>query len=192
MTAIQTRDHKAPVSLSDLDQAWRQTGLRLGVSRERIDVLRHQPKTPLPAAEPRDVLAALTELDATFAARDARAVALERSAGAPIHNALDQLRGLRASDEILVLADRTGTTRQHRGQERAVVAITVRPRSSAWPPHQGSLVELSGQHADRDGHRIEQTPVLRVLAEEAVEDAPRVARSPDDRSVSRRPSPWPR
>ncbi len=43
-------------------------------------------------AGPDDVLVALTEFDATFAAREARAVALERSAGAPIQHALEQLR----------------------------------------------------------------------------------------------------
>jgi conjugative relaxase-like TrwC/TraI family protein len=127
LTVTATRSAKTPVTVADLDGAWRRTALGLGASRERIDVLRHQPHpTPLLAATPGDVLAALTEFDATFPARDARAVALERSAGAPIHAALEQLRDLRADDEILVLADRTGTTRAHRGRERTVVAITQR------------------------------------------------------------------
>ena len=72
------------------------------------------------------MLEALTEFDATFPARSARAVALERSAGAPIQAALDQLRALRASEDILVLADGTGTTREHRGRERTVVQIAER------------------------------------------------------------------
>ncbi|MGO9900115.1 MAG: hypothetical protein ACLP0J_10580 [Solirubrobacteraceae bacterium] len=123
-----TRSAKAPVTVADLDTEWRRTALGLGVSRERIEVLRHQQIPALEPAAPREVLAALTEFDATFPAREARAVALERSAGAPIDAALEQLRELRARDEILVLADGTGTTRQHRGPERTVVAIALRPR----------------------------------------------------------------
>jgi ATP-dependent exoDNAse (exonuclease V) alpha subunit len=78
----------------------------------------------LAPAGPEDVLVALTEFDATFTAREARAAALERSAGTPIPDALRQLQTLRASGEILLLADGTGTTKDHRGYERAVVAIT--------------------------------------------------------------------
>ncbi len=121
-----TRSTKAPVTLDDLEKEWRRTALRLGASRERIEVLRHQPRPPLEPAGIGDVLQALTEFDATFPARDARAVALERSAGAPIPAALEQLRALRASDDILVLADGTGTTREHRGREQTVVSIAQR------------------------------------------------------------------
>ncbi len=124
--ATVTRGTKAPVILEDLDKDWRRTALWHGVSRERIDVLRHQPQPMLAPARAGAVLEGLTEFDATFPARDARAVALERSAGAPIHAALEQLRALRASDDILVLADGTGTTRDHRGRERTVVAIAQR------------------------------------------------------------------
>ena len=107
-----TRSAKARMTVEDLDQAWRRTALGFGLSRERIDVLRHHPDPALEPAGTDDVLEALTEFDATFPARSARAVALERSAGAPIQAALDQLRALRASEDILVLADGTGTTRE--------------------------------------------------------------------------------
>jgi hypothetical protein len=51
------------------------------------------------------VLDALTEFDATFPASEARAVALERSAGVPIDGALRPLVELRDAGEILRLAD---------------------------------------------------------------------------------------
>jgi len=112
--------------VKDLDTDWQRTALSLGVSRERIEVLRHTTGPPLEPATTSEVLDGLTEFDATFAAREARAVALERSAGIPIQNALAQLQALRATGEILLLADGTGTTKDHRGHERAVVAITKR------------------------------------------------------------------
>jgi conjugative relaxase-like TrwC/TraI family protein len=125
MMATATRTAKALVTVQDLDREWQRTGLRLGISRERVEVLRHPPQV-LHAAAAGEVLEGLTEFDATFSARDARAVALERSAGAPIQEALEQLRALRATDDILLLADGTGTTQEHRGRERTVVAITRR------------------------------------------------------------------
>ena len=121
-----TRNGKTAVSAQDLDREWQRTALQHGVSRERLEVLRRMPKVALEPASPQDVLVALTEFDATFAAREARAAALERSAGTSITVALEQLRALRNSGEILLLADGTGTTRDHRGYERAVVAITER------------------------------------------------------------------
>lgn len=121
-----TRNAKVPVTAQDLDQEWQRTAIQHQISRERIEVLRHAPTTALMPASSEDVLAALTEFDATFAAREARAAALEQSAGTPIDTALMQLQELRASGEILLLADGTGTTKDHRGYERAVVAITER------------------------------------------------------------------
>jgi hypothetical protein len=80
------------------------------------------------------VLVALTEFDSTFAAREARAAALEQSAGTPINAALEQLQALRRQGEILLLADGTGTTKDHRGYERAVVAITQRLATTEVAP----------------------------------------------------------
>jgi conjugative relaxase-like TrwC/TraI family protein len=121
-----TRNGKTAVSAQDLDREWQRTAIGHGVSRERLEVLQRMPKVTLVPASPQDVLVALTEFDATFQAREARAVALERSAGTPIQDALEQLRALRATGEILLLADGTGTTKDHRGHERAVLAITDR------------------------------------------------------------------
>jgi MoxR-like ATPase len=121
-----TRTTKTRVTVEDLDKEWQRTALHAGINRERIEVLTHQPRHPLQPAERGEVLEGLTEFDATFKAREARAVALEQSAGAPIQAALEQLRTLRNTGEILLLADGTGTTRDHRAHERAVVAITQR------------------------------------------------------------------
>jgi conjugative relaxase-like TrwC/TraI family protein len=121
-----TRTAKMAVTAQDLDSEWQRTALQCRIGRERLEVLRRMPKVALAPAGPDEVLVALTEFDATFAAREARAAALECSAGTPIAAALQQLRVLRNSGEILLLADGTGTTKDHRGYERAVVAITER------------------------------------------------------------------
>jgi ATP-dependent exoDNAse (exonuclease V) alpha subunit len=95
------------------------------------------------------VLAGLTEFDATFPAREARAFALEQSAGAPIEAALEQLRELRASDEILVLADGAGTTRRHRGRERTLVAIAGRLADAQIPALPAGVAEREVERLDR-------------------------------------------
>jgi hypothetical protein len=117
----------------------------------------------------RDVLAGLTEFDATFPARDARAVALERSAGTPIDASLAQLKALRGTDEILVLADGTGTTRQHRGRERTVVAITQRLTAAEVTPLPAGAAEREADRVDdelaaRGGRLSEQQRVATHLA----------------------------
>ncbi len=145
-----TRATKACITLQDLDKEWRRTALALGVSRERIDVLRRRPAPALEPAGTPDVLGALTEFDATFPARDARAVALERSAATPIHAALEQLRALRASEDILVLSDGTGTTRDHRGRERAVVAIAERLAAREVQPLAATATAAEIRRLDRE------------------------------------------
>ncbi|MGH2871623.1 MAG: ATP-dependent DNA helicase, partial [Solirubrobacteraceae bacterium] len=96
------------------------------------------------------MLVALTEFDATFAAREARAAALECSAGAPITVALEQLRALRNSGEILLLADGSGTTRDHRGYERAVVAITEKLAATLVQPIPKDATEHETQRLDSE------------------------------------------
>ena len=146
-----TRSSKIPVTMHDLDTAWQQAARTHHLSQERVEVLGHQARAPLPPAAGDEVLAGLTEFDATFPARDARAVALERSAGAPIDAALEQLQELRASEEILVLADGTGTTRQHRGRERTVLAITQRLTDTQLAPLPAGSAE---RQADRLDHEL--------------------------------------
>ena len=145
-----TRSAKAPVTVHDLDRDWHHTARQLGVTQDRIEGLRsHHAQSPAPASRS-EVLAGLTEFDATFSARDARAVALERSAGAPIRHALEQLRELRAAQEILVLADGTGTTHQHRGKERTVVAITQRLTQHGLPPLPTTLAQRETERLDHE------------------------------------------
>ncbi len=129
-----TRSAKVPATTQDLDSEWQREAIRHRISRERLELLRLAPKTLLEAASPEEVLVALTEFDSTFAAREARAAALEQSAGTPILVALDQLRALRASGEILLLADGSGTTKDHRGYERAVIAITKKLAATTLEP----------------------------------------------------------
>ena len=144
-----TRAAKLPVTTQDLDQAWRRTARAHQFSAERVHVLTHHPHDqPLAPAPAGVVLDALTQFDATFPARDARAVALERSAGAPIDTALDQLTALREGEEILVLADGTGTTRNHRGRERTVVAITQRLTQARVPALPAELVDREARRLD--------------------------------------------
>ena len=147
-----TRSAKTPTTIAELDTEWQLTALPLGASRERIEVLRHTNQSLRPATAD-EVLEGLTEFDATFPARDARAVALERSAGTPIQTSLDQLRQLRERDEILLLADGSGTTQDHRGRERAVVAIAQRLTQCRVQP-------IPGQAAEREADRLD-----RVLGE---------------------------
>jgi len=158
--ALVARNTKSPVSLDDLDREWVREALRQGVSRERIEVLRRMPKAVLEPAAPDEVLVALTEFDATFAAREARAAALERSAGTPIAVALQQLRALRNTGEILLLADGTGTTKDHRGYERAVVAITQRLAATNVDPIPEDATVRETEHLDRElattGGRLSQ------------------------------------
>ena len=103
-----TRAGKVAVSAADLDAEWRLLARAIGFTPERVEVLRRQQRRPLTPAAPDRVLDALTEFDATFPARDARAVALERSAGTPIDDALRPLVELRDGGQILRLADGSG------------------------------------------------------------------------------------
>ena len=146
-----TRAAKLPVTAQDLDHAWRRTAHAHQFSTERVDVLTHHPHDhPLAPAPAGVVLDALTQFDATFPARDARAVALERSAGAAIDAALAQLQQLREREEILVLADGTGTTRSHRGRERTVVAITQRLTQARVPALPAETVEHEAGRLDEE------------------------------------------
>jgi conjugative relaxase-like TrwC/TraI family protein len=121
-----TRAGKVAVTAADLDTEWRRTACEIGFTPERVEVVRRQPRQPLTPAAPDRVLDALTEFDATFPARDARAVALERSAGALIDDALRALVELRDAGEILRLADGSGTTREHRAREHETISIAER------------------------------------------------------------------
>jgi conjugative relaxase-like TrwC/TraI family protein len=121
-----TRADKVAVTTADLDAEWWRTARAIGFTPERVEVLRRQQRQPLTPAAPDRVLEALTEFDATFPAREARAVALERSAGIPIDDSLGPLVELRDAGEILRLADGSGTTREHRAREHETISTAKR------------------------------------------------------------------
>ena len=141
-----TRAGKVAVAAADLDAEWQRTASRIGFTTERVELLRQQQRPPLVPAAPDRVLDALTEFDATFPAREARAVALERSAGVAIDDALRPLVELRDVEEILRFADGSGTTREHRAREQTTIETADRViihRITALGPDAGAA------HADR-------------------------------------------
>jgi conjugative relaxase-like TrwC/TraI family protein len=139
-----TRSVKSPAAHRDLDAHWQRTGRELGLDRDALDRLRVPIVIGAPA--PGRLLDALTEFDATFPARDARAVALEQSAGLSIKDALEALTGLRDGGDILPLQDGTGTTRKHRGRERETVALARRLAANTISPLPAASV---AEHAAR-------------------------------------------
>jgi hypothetical protein len=121
-----TRAAKVAVTAADLDAEWQRTSRGLGFTAERVEELRQPQRLSLTPAASDRVLDALTEFDATFPASEARAVALERSAGVPIDGALRPLVELRDAGEILRLADGGGTTREHRAREHETISTAQR------------------------------------------------------------------
>jgi energy-coupling factor transporter ATP-binding protein EcfA2 len=112
----------------DLDRAWYDAAQEHDFDARSVEALRnpwlhldHRGALTEDQLEKR-ILERLTEFDATFAAREARAVALEATAGGLSPAAgLEALERLRDRREILELADGRQTTRSHRGTERAAV-----------------------------------------------------------------------
>jgi conjugative relaxase-like TrwC/TraI family protein len=145
-----TRAGKVAVTAADLDAEWRRTARGIGFTPERVEVVRRQPRQPLAPAEPGRVLDALTEFDATFPAREARAVALERSAGTPIDDALRPLVELRDAGEILRLADGNGTTREHRAREHETISTAERVIDHRITPLDLGSVVAQADRLDRE------------------------------------------
>ncbi len=114
----------------DLDQAWYEAAREHDFNARSVEALLHESGRAVDVAEPepareemlgRRILERLTEFDATFAPREARAVALEAVAGGDPAAGLAALEQLRERSEILELVDGRETTRAHRGTERAAV-----------------------------------------------------------------------
>jgi conjugative relaxase-like TrwC/TraI family protein len=145
-----TRADKVAVTAADLDAEWRRTARAIGFTPERVEVLRRQQGQPLTPTAPDRVLDALTEFDATFPAREARAVALERSAGTPINDALQPLVGLRDAGEILRLADGSGTTREHRAREQTTITTAERMIKHRTRPLDQVSVVAQADRLDRE------------------------------------------
>ncbi len=120
----------------------------------------------------RELLRGLTEFDATFSDRQARAVALEQAAGAPIEQALGALAHAREDRAVVRLADGSSTTRWHRKLERDTVTTfetLTRERLQAIP---GRLVEQAADTVDRRlaRHRGGLSPEQRQALELACGD----------------------
>ena len=128
-----TRAPKTLATHGDLDQHWWKTAHELAFDTRGVEALLTT-RRPLEAASDRELLDRLTEFDATFAAREARAVALEASAGIPIEPALRRLERLQATGELLRLADGRQTTRSHRASEKATVAVAGRLAAARLTP----------------------------------------------------------
>ncbi|MGI8801436.1 MAG: MobF family relaxase [Solirubrobacteraceae bacterium] len=126
--AISSRAAKGTLETAgDLDRAWWETAVEHDFDARTVETL-CQSGRGLAAGE-RDlegeVLRRLTEFDATFAPREARAVALEAAAELGPAAGLAALDVLHARGAVLDLADGRQTTRAHRALERATVASAV-------------------------------------------------------------------
>jgi conjugative relaxase-like TrwC/TraI family protein len=135
-----TRDQKRFVTRGDLDRHWNETGRQVGLDTRHVEQLRSQ-REPLAPADDEQLLRRLTEFDATFTDREARAVALETSAGADIQTTLASLDRLRSSSELLPLLDGRATTREHRGAEQSTVALAEQLAGARVTPIPGDLVD---------------------------------------------------
>jgi len=124
--AMATRAGKGQLlTAGDLDYAWWQAAQAHDFDARSVQVLRAR-GLAVEVGEgdlERAILGRLTEFDATFAPRQARAVALEAGViGGDPARALAALDRLHERREILDLADGRQTTRLHRGVERVAVA----------------------------------------------------------------------
>jgi conjugative relaxase-like TrwC/TraI family protein len=119
----------------DLDRAWWQTARPHGFDARSVERLRHRTLT-VTAETTIDgtVTEALTEFDATFAAREARATALEHTAGLGVAAALAALDRLDRAGELLGLADGRCTTRAHREREHQTIELARRLAAGRVPP----------------------------------------------------------
>jgi len=129
--AMATRAGKGQLlTAGDLDYAWWQAAQAHDFDARSVQALLlrergliAEPGAGLEHELERRILSRLTEFDAMFAPRQARAVALEAGAGGDPARALAALDRLHERREILDLADGRQTTRLHRGVER--VAVTA-------------------------------------------------------------------
>jgi len=124
--AMTTRAGKGQLlTAGDLDYAWWQAAQEHDFDARSAQALLGDSGPAVELGEralEQRILSRLTEFDATFAPREARAVALEVVTGGDPARALAALQRLREQREILELADGRQTTRVHRGTERAAVA----------------------------------------------------------------------
>jgi len=137
------------ITHGDLDRHWSQTARSLGIDAAGVERLQES-RRPVAVAGDRELLARLTEFDATFTDRDARAVALEASAGVGIEASLDALERLRVSGRLLALADGSHTTSAHRAIERETVSAAARLAGARLDPIPPGLVDREALALDRE------------------------------------------
>lgn len=124
--ALSSRAAKGGLATAgDLDLEWWQTAVEYGFDARSVAALLEHGRERQPALGvdlDRVVLGGLTEFDATFAAREARAVAFEAAGELGPERGLEALARLVDRGEVLDLADGRQTTRAHRVLEHATVA----------------------------------------------------------------------
>jgi conjugative relaxase-like TrwC/TraI family protein len=148
--ALATRHDKQPATSADLDRAWHHAADTAGFTTSHLqnlrDLSRNEPLLP----QQRDLLRGLTEFDATFPDRDARAVALEQAAGAPIEQALEALAEARQERAVLRLADGSSTTDWHRALERSTIQTFESLTRERLHPIPGNLVDQAAATVNRN------------------------------------------
>jgi conjugative relaxase-like TrwC/TraI family protein len=147
--ALVTRRAKQPATVAELDHTWQRDARDSGFSRDELQQLRDPTRTQLEPPHVGELLRGLTEFDATFSDRQARAVALERAAGAPIEQALGALAQARDERTVVRLADGSSTTGWHRNLKRDTVTTfesLTRERLQAVP---GRYVEQAAATVNR-------------------------------------------
>jgi conjugative relaxase-like TrwC/TraI family protein len=122
--AISSRAAKGSLETAgDLDRAWWETAVEHGFDARSVEELRQRGRDVEPTWRDIDseILSRLTEFDATFAPREARAVALESAADLGPEAGLASLARLHELGRVLDLADGRQTTAAHRALERETV-----------------------------------------------------------------------
>jgi len=146
-----------PLTHEDLDHRWQQTAEQLRFDRRAVEQLRAPERLVLPASDC-ELLDRLTEFDATFTNREARAAALEASAGLSIEQALSGLARLRWQGQLLALADGTSTTSAHRAAERRAVSLAQTLAAAEHPavpePHVEAQLRTLETRLERQGGQL--------------------------------------
>jgi conjugative relaxase-like TrwC/TraI family protein len=122
--AISSRAAKGTLETAgDLDRAWWETAVEHRFDARSVEELRERGHDAEPPWRDLDseLLSRLTEFDATFAPREARAVALESAADLGPQAGLAALARLHDRGLVLDLADGRQTTAAHRSLERATL-----------------------------------------------------------------------
>ena len=148
-----TRSRKRTTTVHDLDAQWLRDAHAVGFPATGEQLVAGGPAGPA-IVDTSAVEAALTEFDATFSTRDARAVALEQGCGAPIDAALEAVATLREAGTVIELADGRLTTASHRAAEQATIAAAERAAAERAEPFEERVVQqatdmLAAELADR-------------------------------------------